>query len=81
MKTQLCRNLRLDNILSSISDILEGYDSFSCSHVYRENNREADEASKEGLLLTLHQWRICEQVDGVVHEFYHRPFIEGVAHI
>ena len=74
MNTQLCINMRLDNILSSISDILEGYDSFSCRHVYRENNREAFEASKEGLLLTLGQWRICEQLDGVVQEYFHRPF-------
>ena len=47
LKTQMCINLRLDNIFSSILDILEGYDSFSCIHVYRENNREADEASKD----------------------------------
>ena len=59
-KTQVCRNLRLDNILSSILDILDAFDSFSCSHVYRENNQEADKASKEGLLLTLAQWGICE---------------------
>ena len=37
-KTQMCRNMRFDNILSSISGILDSFDSFSCSHVYRENN-------------------------------------------
>ena len=39
---------------------------------------EADKASKEGLLLTLGQWKILELVDGGAHEYYHRPFIERV---
>ena len=45
-KTHVCKNLRLENILTSIADIIDTFDSFSCSHVYRENNREADLASK-----------------------------------
>ena len=77
-KTHMCRNLRLDNILSSISNILDDFDSFSCRHVYRENNGEANEASKEGILLTLGRWRISEQIDGTIHDYYCRPFIEGV---
>ena len=79
--TQMCKNLRLSNILSSITVFLDSYDSLSCRHVYRENNREANKASKEGLLLTLVQWKINEQVDGATHEYYHRPFIEGVTQI
>ena len=76
-KTQLCKNLRLENILTSIADIIDTFDSFSCSHVYRENNREADLASKEGLLLMEGQWKIRELIDGTEHTFYHCPFIEG----
>ena len=76
-KTQVCRNLRLENILSSISDILDTFDSYSCSHVYRENNQEANLASKEDLHLILGQWKICEQFDGTVHTLYHRLFIKG----
>ena len=74
-------NMRLSNILSSITDILDSYDAFSCRHVYRENNKEANKASKEGLLLTLVQWKINEQVDGAAREYYNRLFIEGVAQI
>ena len=74
--TQMWGNMRLSNILSSITGILDYYDAFSCRHVYRENNREANKASKECLLLTSVQWKICEQVDGASHEYYHRPFIE-----
>ena len=50
-KTQVCRHLGLENILISIAELIGSLDSFSCSHVYRENNREADMASKEGLPL------------------------------
>ena len=76
---QICGNLRLANILSSIEAFLETYDSFSCRHVYRENNKEAEKASEEGLQLTIGQWKIRELLDGTIHEYYHRPFIEGVA--
>ena len=76
MGTQICRNLQLSNILETISDIIGSFDSFSCRHVYKEINREADKASKEGLRLTMGQWKISELVDGVLYEYYHRPFIE-----
>ena len=77
----MCRNLRLANILHSIAVILDSYDTFSCRPVYKENNKEADKALKEGLQLTMGQWKIQELLDGTVHEFYHRPFIEGVAQL
>ena len=70
--------MRLANILASISDIIGSYDSFSCRHVYRVNNREEDNTLKEGLLLTMGQWKINEYVDGVALEYYHRPFIDRV---
>ena len=77
----MCGNMRLSNILSSLTDILDSYDVFSYRHIYRENNKEANKASKEGLLLMLVQWKINEEVDGAAHEYYHRPFIERVAQI
>ena len=76
---QLCTNIRLSNILASIKEVLDTYVSFSCRHVYRENNRKVDKASKEGLQLALGQWNIREPKEDTVHEYYHRPFIEGVA--
>ena len=75
---QLCYNLRLDKIISSIRAILDTYVSFSCQHVYRENNQKVDRASKEGLHLEVGRWKIREYLDNVAHEFYHRPFIDGV---
>ena len=78
---QLCINLRLANILTSIVAVLDTYASFSCRHVYRENNKEADKALKEGLQLALGQWKIQEMIEDTVHEYYHKPFIEGDAHL
>jgi len=51
--TQECRNMRLDILISSVRMVLQSIDSFSCRHVYRENNQEADLASKEGLQMAL----------------------------
>ena len=48
-RIQTCRDLRLQNILISIWDVMEPFDLISCKHVYRENNCQADSASKEGL--------------------------------
>jgi len=75
-QTQECRNLRLVNLLSSIRMILMNYDNFICRHVYRENNKEADRASKEGLPKAFGTWHITESVDGRSQGYYHRPFIE-----
>ena len=77
-KIQACRDLFLQNILLNIWDIIESFDSFTCSHVYREKNCQADTASKEGLQLVAGVWKIKERLEDVVTEYYHRPFIEGV---
>lgn len=75
-KTQECRNLRLEILLSSIRLVLHSIDTFTCKHVYRENNKEADSASKEGLQLELWVWKVKETREGRTEEYYHRPFIE-----
>ena len=76
-RIQACWDLLLQNILLSIWDIMESFDFISCSHVFRENNCQADSASKEGLQLDTGVWKIKEQLDDVVSQFYHRPFIKG----
>ena len=74
--TQLCRNIRLENILRSSREVLNMLADFSCRHIYRENNREADSTSKASLHLAMGKWKIKEHKDGNIHEYYHRPFIE-----
>ena len=76
---QIFQNIRLDNIISSMRAVLDTYVSFSCQHVYMENNRQVHKASKEGLQLDLGQWKIKEFIDDSIHEYYHRPFIEGTS--
>ena len=76
-RIQACKDLLLQNILLSIWDIMESFDSISCAHVYRENNSQADLASKEGIQLITGVWKIKERLEGVVSQYYHRPFIEG----
>ena len=76
-RIQACRDLFLQNILLSIWDIIDSYDSIICTHVYRENNCQADTASKEGLQLVAGAWKIKERLEDVVSEFYHHPFIKG----
>ena len=42
--TQHCRNIRTTNILTSIKEVLNSFVSFSCRHVYKNNNKEADKS-------------------------------------
>ena len=78
-RIQACRDLFLQNILLSIWDIIDSYDSIICTHIYRENNCQADAASKEGLQMDVGVWKIKEWLDDAFFEYYHRPFIEGVS--
>ena len=74
--TQECRQLRLVHILFSIRQLLFRFNSYTCRHVYRENNMEADKASKEGLRLAEGTWVVKEFANGRQQAYYHRPFIE-----
>lgn len=75
-QTQDCRNIAIGNILAATRMVIQRFDSFSCKHVFRENNKEADKASKDGLSMAFGSWKIKELRDGQSTEFYHRPFIE-----
>jgi len=75
-RTQECRNLRLGNLLNEIRMILLNFDNFTCRHVYRENNKEADRASKEGIPKAFGAWHVTEVNDGRSFGYYHRPFID-----
>ena len=76
-RIQSCRDLLLQHILLSIWDVMDSFDLITCTHVYKENNCQADSTSKEGLQLYAGVWKIKERLDDVVSQFYHRAFIEG----
>ena len=75
-QNQDCRHLRLAHVIYSICQFLQRLDSFTCRHIYRENNKEADKASKEGLRLAEGNWSVKETLNGSMQAFYHRPFID-----
>ena len=75
--TQLCSNIRLENILLTAREILDTFDEFTCCHIFRENSREAYLASKAGLQLVMGQWQIKEHINGSTLDYFHRPFIES----
>ena len=58
--TQRCLNLNLENLMDEVLMLLSYFESFSCHHIYRSQNQEADKKSKEGLLLNKGQWKITE---------------------
>ena len=75
-QTQDCRHLRLSHIIYSIRQLLQRLDSFTCRHVYRENKKEADKASKDGLRLAEGYWTVKETHNGRLQAFYHKPYME-----
>ena len=70
-RIQTCRDLLLFNILRTIWDVMESFELVTYTHVYRENNCQADSTSKEGLLLDLGVWKVKEQIADVAYEYYH----------
>ena len=66
----------LENILLTIWEMVESFDLITFTHVYRENNCQADFASKAGLLLDPGSWKVKERLRDEEYAFYHRPFFE-----
>ena len=57
---------------------MEFFDLITFIHVYRENNYQADVASKAGLLLDLGVWKVKERLGDQAFKYYHRPFFDMV---
>ena len=57
---------------------MESFELITYTHVYRDNNSQADSASKEGLLLDPGVWKVKEWLGDAAFEYYHRPFFEVV---
>jgi ribonuclease HI len=66
--TQRCNNIRLANIVEDIKTLQKVFDSFSCQHVYRERNEEADRASKKGTHMEVGHWKITEFLNEQIQE-------------
>jgi len=71
-----CNAYTLRHIIGEAHRMIDIFDSFVCHHIYREQNSEADQLSKEEMHLQDNVWLIQEEIDGTHHQYYHRPFIE-----
>jgi ribonuclease HI len=75
-KSQHCHNILLLPILEEVYGLVDSFDAFFIQHVYRERNMVVDQLSKAGIHMEQGQWHIVEDLDGIIQEYYHRPFIE-----
>jgi hypothetical protein len=62
-------------IYEELKRLKDLFTTLSFSHVYREQNTQADKLSKEGLLLEPGKWIIEEVVEGNSTIFKHAPFL------
>jgi len=73
--TQRCINLNLENLLEDILMLKSSFEYFTCHHIYRSQNQEADQESKKGLLLGSGQWKITEFQGDQTFDILHAPFL------
>ena len=74
-KTQKCRITSLDALYEEKTRSLSLFETISFTHVYREQNNEADKLSKKGLTLQRGEWKILETKDSKATEYLHSPYI------
>ena len=80
-KVEKCHNIYLNALLAEIMRHVEDFDSFSRCHVCKERNAEVNQLSKKGVNIPHGQWKIIKHQNGTFYEYYHRPFIEGLARL
>lgn len=73
--TQRCFNSNLENLLEEVLLLKSSFEAFSCHHIYRSQNQEADKESKDGLLIDAGNWRISEYQGGQFSAVIHDPFL------
>jgi hypothetical protein len=77
--TQLIsQNIILRPILDEIFLYQTTFENFSIKNVYQEWNKDVYSLSKEWLHLDFGTWHIQEVKNKHTHEYFHRPFIEGI---
>eukprot|EP00253_Pinus_taeda_P029159 PITA_29159 len=74
-----CHTFTLRHILDEARRLTSSFESFSCLHIYREQNTITDHLSKEAALRQGDQWLIQEEIDGQFYQHYHRPFDDHIA--
>jgi len=62
--------------VEDIACLQTSFDTFFLQHVYKENNKEAYQWLKEGINLSMGQWKIIEQHNEQAYEYMHRSFLD-----
>lgn len=76
-QTQQCHNIYLNPILDEAAQLKTTFNQISFTHIFREQNKEADKCSKEAAGPFLPAWEIEELGPNEAYNFYHRMFIEN----
>lgn len=71
-----CHVHMLSNLFQNTLTLKAAFEHFTCVHIYREHNSEADKLSKEASSLPRGNGQIVEQNGSEEHQFYHRPYID-----
>ena len=75
-QTLQCHNILLIPILEEAIQLKSIFNSISFAHIYREQNQEANTASKEAVGIYQHGWELEEFGTDGSYSFYHRPYID-----
>ena len=71
-----CSTYTLLHILDETLRLISYFDTFTCSHNYREQNGATDSLSKEVAIGESGFWMIKEQNGEAFYQYYHQPFME-----
>ena len=72
--TSSCQNQILKNLLEEIMLLKTSFNSLSLCHIYRDNNKEANQLSKAGLQQNMGCWSIEEHRQGQIFSSQQSPF-------
>lgn len=78
-KNHICNAYTMKHILDEIHRLVSFFYSFNGHHIYNEQNTIVDCLSKATTIRDDDTWLICEELDGVVYQHYHKPFVDPEA--
>ena len=74
---QQCHNIHLIPILEEATQLKTTFNQISFTHIFREQNEEANKCSKDAMGPLQPNWEIEERGPNEGYIFYHRMFFEN----
>lgn len=75
-KKSRCSAYTLSHILVEDHHLITSFDTFTCHHIFKERNADADKLSKEAAHKPSGTWMIQEHREGNFYQYYHQPFMD-----